>query len=244
MTGEEKTRTELVFKIPWSMRLTSWLSAIAAFFASLTALSVYEGELSRQQFLEKTHAYEVSRDVSNYILSRKLTFRTCEDELTKLTDQQFAQLMMFNNNSEFHPNEAQQQALSVCIDDPPITNLAGWSIEKTRAIRFNVIKDLHALDAPLVSFDKAIGNPNVICENLRAYFDASGPFYQKLIDISFIDETTYQNIKHFKTMLDQNGNKCPLVPEGTPSRGQAILKGYERLLSWISDPLAVFRKQK
>jgi hypothetical protein len=240
MTEEKKS--ELVFKVPFSMKLTSWLSAIAALFASLTALSVYEGELNRQRFLEKTHAYEVSRDVSNYILSRKLTFRTCENELTKLSKEDFTQLMRFDQQAVFQPSPVQQAALSICIDDPSISILAGWPVEKTRAVRFNVIKDLHALDAPLVSFDKEIGDPNVICENLRAYFDASGPFYQKLIDISFIDDTTFQNIKHFKSMLDSNGNRCPPARANSPARATGILKAYESFLGWVSDLPSMVRK--
>jgi hypothetical protein len=101
-------------------------------------------------------------------------------------------------------------------------------------VRFNVIKGLHAFDDALLSFKYDVGDKHIICQNLVGYLDIWFDYYKKLIEIKFIDDRAYPNLKDFVEMFDR---KEPCPPAATEhSTGKVVFENYARFLNWLLKP--------
>lgn len=188
------------------------LTTATAFFASLTALGVYEGEKNRQQFERMKHAYEVYRDYGNY-LDSKPSALPCMDVLAQLQTSDLIGLMRFVETAKFQYEPARHGNLAACLDDQrkskPMTPEL-WSVDDTRYVRFKMLSHIGALDAALLSYSNNIGDGGIICDNFKGYFlvGTIAEFYRKAIAAGVVYADNYPNVKGFADHI-MKGKPCP-----------------------------------
>lgn len=213
--------------------LATPIAAISAVFASLTALGVYEGEQNRQIFERKAHAYVVIHNYSNYIAS-KFAMRPCLSFLQTLDKNELSDILFYSRTEHFQYDQQRHKPLEACLPDGPLGSDQPWSLNATRSVRYNVIRDLHAFDDALLSFRYDVGDRRILCENLVGYVHIWNEFYRKLIEIQFIDDENYPSIKYFVEMVQRN-EPCP-PPSQEHSTGKRLFESYARLLNWFVKP--------
>jgi hypothetical protein len=214
--------------------LATPIAAVSAVFASLTALGVYEGEQNRQIFERKAHAYTVIHNYSDYIIASKFAIRPCLSFLQTLDKNELSDILFYSRTEHFQYDAHRHKPLEACLYDGPITGDQPWSLAATRAVRYNVIRDLHAFDDALLSFRYDVGDRRILCENLIGYVRIWIEFYRKLIEIQFIDDENYPSIKAFVEMFERK-EPCP-PPAQEHSTGKWLFEAYARLLNSFLKP--------
>jgi hypothetical protein len=212
--------------------LATPIAALSAVFASLTALGVYEGEQNRQIFERRAHAYTVIHDYSNFVIASQATMRPCIAFLQTLNNEDLSDILFYSRTEHFQYDAQRHKPLEACVNDG--SQDQAWSVAKTRLVRFNVIKGLHAFDDALLSFKYDVGDKHIICQNLIGYLDIWFEYYKKLIELKFIDDRAYPNIKTFVEMFEHK-EPCP-PPAQEHSTGKAIFEGYASVLNWLLKP--------
>jgi hypothetical protein len=213
--------------------LATPIAAVSAVFASLTALGVYEGEQNRQIFERKAHAYTVIHNYSNYIAA-KFAMRPCLSTLQALDKEELSDILFYNRTEHFQYDQQRHKTLEACLPDGPPASDQPWSLNATRSVRYNVIRDLHAFDDALLSFRYDVGDRRILCENLIGYVRIWNELYRKLIEIEFIDNENYPSIKAFVEMFERK-EPCP-PPAQEHSTGKWLFEAYARLLNWFLKP--------
>jgi hypothetical protein len=213
--------------------LAAPIAAVSAVFASLTALGVYEGEQNRQIFERKAHAYTVIHNYSNYIAS-KFAMRPCLSFLQTLDKEELSDILFYNRTEHFQYDRQRHKPLEACLSDRPLGSDQPWSLNTTRSVRYDVIRDLHAFDDALLSFRYDVGDRRILCENLIGYVRIWNELYRKLIEIKFIDDENYPSIKYFVEMVERK-ESCP-PPSQEHSTGKWVFESYARFLNWLFKP--------
>jgi hypothetical protein len=210
--------------------LATPIAAVSAVFASLTALGVYEGEQNRQIFERKAHAYTVIHNYSNYIAA-KFAMRPCLSALQTLDKEELSDILFYNRTEHFQYDPQRHKPLEACLSDSPLGSDQTWSLNATRSVRYDVIRDLHAFDDALLSFRYDVGDRRILCENLIGYVRIWNEFYRKLIEIKFIDDENYPSVKYFVEMVERQ-ESCP-PPSREHSTGKWVFESYARFLNWL-----------
>lgn len=208
------------------------LTTATAFFSSLTALGVYQGEQNRQAFERMRHAYEVYRDYGNY-LDNHAHALPCMEVLTQLSSADLVNVMRYVETANFRYDPARHKGLPSCLDTERQRQLAAsgeWAVEDTRYIRFKMLSQIGALDTALLSFYNDIGDKGIICDNFRGLFlvGTIRDFYAAAISARVVNADNYGNVKAFAEMIAK-GDKCP-APVVVDRRGIAPLERYKALL--------------
>lgn len=208
------------------------LTTGTAFFSSLTALGVYQGEQNRQAFERMRHSYEVYRDYGTYLDTHAHAL-PCMEVLTRLPSADLVNVMRYAETAGFRYDPVRHVGLPACLDTErhrQLTASGEWTVEDTRTVRFKMLSQIGALDTALLSFYNDIGDKGIICDNFRGLFlvGTIRDFYAAAISATVINADNYRNVKAFAEMIAR-GDKCP-APEIVDRRGIAPLERYKALL--------------
>lgn len=208
------------------------LTTATAFFSSLTALGVYQGEQNRQQFERMKHAYEVYRDYGAY-LDNHPSALPCMEVLTRLAPSDLVNVMRYAETAGFRYDPARHGALTVCLDGARRRQPASaddWTVEDTRYVRFKMLSQIGALDTALLSFYNDIGDRGVICDNFRGLFlvGTIKEFYAAVMHAGVVHGGNYPNVKGFAELV-ASGQSCPKT-EVVDRQRIELLDRYKALL--------------
>ena len=236
MSGKPVGIVQRVLRAIWAgfKALATPIAVLSAVFASLTALGVYEGEQNRQIFERRAHAYTVIHDYSNFVIATQATMRPCIAFLQTLGNDDLSDILFYGRTEHFQYDPQRHKPLEACVSDGSVAADQPWSLARTRLVRFNVIKGLHAFDDALLSFKYDVGDKHIICQNLVGYLDIWFDYYKKLIEIKFIEDRAYPNVKDFVEMFDRK-EPCPPAAQ-EHSTGKVVFESYARLLNWLLKP--------
>jgi hypothetical protein len=227
--------------------LATPVAAVSAFFASLTALGVYEGEERRNKFERMRHSYESYREF-NVATAYRPTILPCLEGLLELDDKELPDLMKYNRELKFRYDPSRHAGLAACLrrdsqdEDPPAPEK--WTLAETRLVRAKILPRIDALDTVLISYARDVGDPGFICENVIGIFSVGdgvvGRFLDKMIGTGIIHEKNYPNIVKFATDYSAKyakGQPCPR-PLDLQSSRNIVLDRYKSILDWAGGKLS------
>lgn len=235
--AQQRSRVKRFFAGLWEALkgLSIPITACAAFFASLTALGVYEGERSRQQFEKMRHSYEMHYEFVKFVTAQK-SLLPCYEALNELAEDDLKSVLMYDRTRNFALSPSRHASLAECLVDSSaaVENPEQWGPATTRLIRSAVLRRIAAIDAPLLSYRQKVGDPGVICENFNGYIQGSviSKFLKRIIAAGILHKGNYPNLVDFVTKHG-DGQACPEI-KLTPPRGNRILDWYENLLTTLA----------
>ena len=212
--------------------LPIWLAAISAFFASLSALSVYQGEKYRLEFERLKLTYELMQRYADFE-TKVHTAIPCIDTLTSLDDPSVDIILNFESNEiPFKYAAEEQAALLGCMEVNSASIQNGKLIvPKDNALGRKIKSELDHMDALLIAYKYDVGVRPVICENLIGLMRETTieEFLKRLKRMKLIDQRShYPNVFGFVTDIEKMRG-CPSYKAPKLERNR-VLEALEKIV--------------
>lgn len=211
------------------------ITACAAFFASLTALGVYEGDYNRHQFEKLRHSYEMHLEFVRFVSAQR-SLLPCYQALNELSESDLKSVLSYDLAASFEFNPSRHGSLVECLVESVTgtTTPEQWGPFQTRLVRSAVMRRIAVIDATLLSYRHKIGDPGVICENFRGYIHGGviNRYLKRIIAADIIGLSSYPNLIDF---FEQHGNGQPCPDVRLPQlKPNPILEWYRNLLATLA----------
>lgn len=233
--AQQQSRVKRFFKGAWEglKGLSVPISACAAFFASLTALGVYEGESNRQQFDKLRHSYEMHLEFVKFVAAQR-SLLPCYQALNELSESELKSVLSYDLAANFEYVPSRHGSLTECLVESVTPVPEQWGPFQTRLVRSAVMRRIAIIDATLLSYRHKIGDPGVICENFGGYVHGRviNIYLKRIIAAEIIGEKSYPNLIDFFA-LHGDGQPCPAIRLPQP-KSNPVLEWYKNLLTTLA----------
>lgn len=207
--------------------LPVWLAAISAFFASLSALSVYQGEKYRLEFEKLKLTYEVMHRSAEFARQSE-TAVPCIEAFALLDDAAIGTVLAYQGGSI--PSDRAEVLKCLALEGKDIAE-ERLDIPENNNLRRQTLAQFDQLNSILIPYRYDAGVRPVICESAWALLDRSvyGDFVGRLIRLGWIDaRTRFTNIFYFVKEMERV-KTCPAYEPPRLERNR-VLEVLERIV--------------
>jgi hypothetical protein len=189
-----------------------WLAAVSAFFASLSALSVYQGEKYRLEFEKLKLTYEVLHRSAEFTRGAE-TALPCIEVLTRLDDDAMLTILSFESSSiPFKHGERDRAEVLKCLAvDVKEETSERLHFPENNNMRRQALAQLDQLNSLLITYRYDAGVRPIICESAWSLLDGTiyREFVERLIKRNMVNaRTRFTNIFHFVKEMETI-KSCP-----------------------------------